>query len=124
MCDLPYTAYVKFEVDGRECLQRMMNALLYYHGWTNVYLCDIIMPRRGTLEAGSLKMVDTMDVDFDSILHSGGCTLSMIPSHSLKALSEAIVRSSSLTFMALAVMEDNDDGRSHPLWRNVMAMLS
>ena len=119
--------YVKFEVDGRAYLQRMMNALLYYHGWTNVYLCDIIMPRRGTLEAGSLKMADTMDVDFDSILHSGGCALSMILSHSLRAvlaLSEAIVRSSSLTFMALAVMEDNDDGRSHPLWRNVMAMLS
>jgi hypothetical protein len=55
--DLPF---VKFNIDGRECLQRVINAMLHYFGWDNTHLFECKMPRRGSLPDGAEKLVDAL----------------------------------------------------------------
>ena len=44
--------YVTFDIDSRECLQRVINSMVYYFGWDNVHLFSCAMPARGQLKEG------------------------------------------------------------------------
>jgi len=50
--------YVRFEIDARECLQRVVNAFLYYFGWDNTHLWSMDMPRRGDLQEGVIPLMN------------------------------------------------------------------
>lgn len=48
--DLPY---VTLDIDSRECLQRVVNSMLYHFGWENDHLFECQLPARGDLKEGT-----------------------------------------------------------------------
>lgn len=48
--DLPC---VVIDIDSRECLQRLINAMLYHFKWDNTHLFTCKMPARGALKEGT-----------------------------------------------------------------------
>ena len=58
--DLPY---VTIELDGRECIQRVINSFLHYFGYDSSHLFKVKMPARGTLKAGTQTLMDAMEID-------------------------------------------------------------
>lgn len=55
--DLPC---VRIQIDGRECVQRLVNAFLAYFGWDNSHLFEVKMPRKGDNTVGAELLVDAM----------------------------------------------------------------
>lgn len=55
--------YVVIEIDGRECLTNLVNTFLEFFEWDNLHLWEILMPRRGDIETGGVKLYETMNVD-------------------------------------------------------------
>ena len=51
--DLPF---VLIEIDGRECMQRLVNCMMYHLKWDNGHLFEMKMPRRGELMDGVDKL--------------------------------------------------------------------
>lgn len=66
--DLPF---VLVDIDGRECLQRAVNAMIQYFGWDNTHLFRCKMPRRGLLDDGATKLVDEFGLDFGIAIRMG-----------------------------------------------------
>lgn len=50
--------WVRFEIDGRECLQRIVNAFLFYFGWDNTHGWSMRMPRRGEMKEGTSPILE------------------------------------------------------------------
>lgn len=50
--------FVRFEIDGREGLQRVVNVFLYFFRWDNTHLWSMKMPRRGNLPDGVVPLLN------------------------------------------------------------------
>jgi hypothetical protein len=50
------TPSVTIKIDGRECVQRLINAYLTYFGWDNSHLFEVKMPRKGDSMLGATKL--------------------------------------------------------------------
>jgi len=48
--------FVEFEIDSRECLQRMLNVALSQWGWDEGHAFQASMPRRGSNQLGCTKL--------------------------------------------------------------------
>lgn len=70
--DLPW---VRLEIDGRECVQRLVNAVVHYFGWDNDHLFALEMPRRGPLPDGSVPLMDTINIDIYCTIQMNGGSL-------------------------------------------------
>jgi hypothetical protein len=55
--------YVRLEIDGRECVQRVITSFLNHFGWDNSHLFNVEMPRRGDSEAGNVNLMDFFELD-------------------------------------------------------------
>lgn len=56
---------VTIEIDSRECLQRVVNSMLYHFDWDNTHLFQMNMPRHGDLLDGLEKLwlsLPTLDI--------------------------------------------------------------
>ena len=51
---------LRLQIDGRECLQRLVNAFLYHVDWDNDHLFEAVMPRRGPLADGAVLLGDLL----------------------------------------------------------------
>jgi hypothetical protein len=55
--------YVRLEMDGRECIQRVINSFLNHFGWDNSHLFKVEMPRRGDSDVGKVTLMDFFELD-------------------------------------------------------------
>mmetsp|Transcript_45573 Transcript_45573/g.89032 ORF Transcript_45573/g.89032 Transcript_45573/m.89032 type:complete len:246 (+) Transcript_45573:107-844(+) len=53
----PSRPYVLLEIDGRECLQRVIHSMLYHFGWNSDYTFKCSMPCRGELREGTVRSI-------------------------------------------------------------------
>mmetsp|Transcript_2606 Transcript_2606/g.6789 ORF Transcript_2606/g.6789 Transcript_2606/m.6789 type:complete len:337 (-) Transcript_2606:295-1305(-) len=54
---------VTFKIDGRECLQRVVNAMLHSFGWDNTHMFSAKFPARGTVGEGRGIAADACGFD-------------------------------------------------------------
>lgn len=63
--------YVTIEMDARECLQRLINAMLHYFGWDSTHLFNCKMPARGANQVGASKLCDEFGLDTSLLIRMG-----------------------------------------------------
>jgi hypothetical protein len=63
--------YVRLEMDGRECIQRVISYFLNRFGWDNSHLFTVEMPRRGDSDVGNVNLMDRFELDDVERIYKG-----------------------------------------------------
>jgi hypothetical protein len=63
--------YVRLEMDGRECIQRVIISFLNRFGWDKSHLFTAEMPRRGDSNVGNVNLMDCFELDEVEWLYKG-----------------------------------------------------
>jgi hypothetical protein len=62
---------VRLEMDGRECIQRVILSFLKHFGWDKSHLFTVEIPRRGDSEVGNVNLMDCYELDEVESLYKG-----------------------------------------------------
>jgi hypothetical protein len=63
--------FVRLEMDGRECIQRVIISFLNHFGWDKSHLFKVAMPRRGDSDVGNVTLMDFFELYDVEMIYKG-----------------------------------------------------